>query len=515
MLNPFDDCMLSTLRMRRDRSRHFLVRAIRKRMLQDVEDFLPHLIPNNHHGLDADRSDSFNQKPHNSFARLGRRKGSNPDDNRVANDTSLCNRSSSEQESKPPSHVTTRKGKTKRYRSSYVMHCSKRSLSSGSNHDHLHGSDIRTHFDKKTGFLHDSQLANTSGAIMIPVTHLSNEAEHNPDFVSPKLLLQRNETVIQRSQRQVARVKVASAGSRSYVRTEICETHFPKLVHGVNVNSENDQSVVDSAAGKVAMSLVPAEKYICSSVDDDEPSTLSLMGVQTFSRGIEDIETEDDVQPGNHECLVPGINHKSSLAPSTKCSSNTEPIPRFSNVNHVTRNYVTTHDRIEKTQASALTEVLTQNADDARGEALPNQQESAPMDVGVYTVHTETSFISPYNASPSPPDSLNSLFRIPSQDDIERITDFSQSELDSEENINICSFIETEDRSSFQNNRIENEPVTFNGSVSTVYESRLDSDHSDWDSDLNENDLVSAGLYNTLLFVDINDKKGFLHLSWF
>ena len=466
-----DDAMMN-VRMRRARSRHFLIRALRKRMGQNIQDFLPLTAGNsNCYAWSRDfQSDlkSFDRRQQKFLIRDAMHEDLHSYAKPMMDDACELSFLTSEQRSKPPSRLKSRESRTKRYRSSFVMHCSNNlllpevlnrrcNISSTSLGPHP-GCDFK---NQTSPPLPDPAEDLLGENISIPVTHLSRQEvdqRKHPDFVSPKLLLHRSQAWGQRSQRQMARVKVAAADSRSYVRTEMCETRFPELVQGVSINRKDDQLTTERTLKMGNMEvhtgqLFNEKKSLCkhnntnvlnviSIIDDDGGSFSNSKEsqMQANEAGVEGqvevTKQRSDLQPCESFLTLNQLCGKCMLTAATHCNEaaicSARPLCVLPTLNDAS-----THDCVSvvETQPEAAAEVTRQFMNSAAEKGGLQRPELGQMNVEVHPVHTESSFIGPsYDLSTS--SEFKTLFHLPPAEDFDdRITDFTCSDEDNKEQI--------------------------------------------------------------------------------
>jgi len=255
MQNPFEilsDRLIGDLRMRRSHSRHFLIRALNRRMLQDVDDFLPPSFEK--WGEDKLQDRFIDRKSRLENALFKRKAGFNFGQN--------------DPSSVPVDHFSNKSFPVEVSRSIPISTHHKPPPSFSCSRSNIRNfwtrltpyststSDQRYN-DTDAGTLTSSaQLLRTDGdgseafqlkshhPIPIQVSHVPL-IDEPPDFVSPHLLLLRSE----KNRRQMARVRVARDNKPVPVRTEVLEASYPTLV------SEHpfDSSLSDADNGSVEL----------------------------------------------------------------------------------------------------------------------------------------------------------------------------------------------------------------------------------------------------------------------
>ena len=227
----FDD-----LRWLKNNSRHFLIRTLNRRMLQDVDETLPPTF-----------TDWVNKSSlKNRFMDRRSRFLVNRRQIKLNHDSKPCLRSPTSTHSdlffasadqlhsgppgrfanahqKPPSNVHYFRNDLHQLRSLNASLSIK--SSAPQSNDVTDETRLPPSSQSQRAESDESRVAGFQHPVPIPVSHAPATDEPS-DFVSPHLLLIRNE----KKRRQVARVKVAQGKKPVPVRTEVCVTSFPTLV---------------------------------------------------------------------------------------------------------------------------------------------------------------------------------------------------------------------------------------------------------------------------------------------
>ena len=447
----FPEELLANLRMRRSHSRHFLIRAINRRMLQDVDDFLPSFFAK--FVDDASFQDRLKT----------RRPLLNP--NRVQTGQIL------------PTSILRDHFSTKAFSSEEKFSNSSsvelsRPIQVRTQHKpppsfHQLRSDVRNHRSRMTNStnysFHDvsddvtptyPQLRRTEGdgseaihlvpnrPIPIQVSH-TPPSDEPPDFVSPRLLLLRGE----KNRRQMARVRVAQGKKPVPVRTEVCETSFPTLV--------GEQKLVDTSRSPANTSTLAVNQQV--PVESDSEAKMSVRVLKHIGNPPLEILRSSKMRFGAIQHVAVETNDTIDLQYVEVKDQEVDNIEAMRSEQFLTGRSLASVDRNQATQLNVTTHVLhndatTQNdvkmldAEVMHVDKTEFSLELGPieMDVECYPVCSDhpagfgkSGFEIPsskpsFEISNSPSGTFASFYRLPScEEELEdRITEFGHVSVD-------------------------------------------------------------------------------------
>ena len=463
----FSDDAIMNMRLRRTNSRRFLIRALRRRMLQDVDDVLPCSIPhwksrfNNNYVTNDSRHFSnpvsFHRiEPHSPYDDLPHNISEEGHNTAV---------------SKPPFSHPAAKVEATKFESG-VTCCLP-------NHDNLNRF-------ANDNFASSSHRSDGDGSecpdkpIPIPVIHASDgkRSTAHPDFVPPSLLLLRSEALKERNRRQIPRIKIAPKKLPVHVVREVRVRSFPTLV--ISKEEEKNVTAMKDAEGKMKMEsrvqqrmeTVPLQREGKTSALDQrnveietleqtkgEKKALQQDNVKTtafvrardkdgarlrISRLLTQLSRVESRQAATSHHVTNGNDHQRTT-PDSVGSHEPQQVPikvlKTANVNHsaidssLLSDHAHTEKRIElKTRNSPVThsEAVTRDAPDARiaevastrgksGDSIPNREANTQqcfdaMDVEVIPQCSDSRFGGSYN----------NFYSLTTNQPIDAISDFCQ-----------------------------------------------------------------------------------------